>query len=274
MLRQLSTLQRAVPFKAATPVFAPICRSNKLTGRRGQPSEFSCQRSWVVNTATADGIATEQQPVRVGGARRKNKRTKESAEAFRELKAELEAKRVELKAEEAFDDLMVERIAKYCYTNVSDLKVLRGVTHEAVDKYGEAFLEVVKDFRANRDNGRLKPLTKPGCLEILQTRRLRKEYLTRFTAGETITQIAEAMKVPTDFVVGDLACFFAGGQELDQARLAQEANVTPEVFKQVVVAMDKAGEDWLSKIKMLAGPSIDYGQIKVVAALKARNISV
>lgn len=191
--------------------------------------------------------------------------------ALQELLVELRAKRDELQAGDAVSDAALYRIAAFCFTNVGELRTVQ-MTQDAINKYGQAFLDVVKDFRANRDNGRLVPNKKLSVIDPILTLPSRQK-LERFQKGENISQIAADPARP-DLVVGDLAYWLAQGENVDHKRLAAESGVTKEVYQHITAAMERAGQDWISLVQVEAGPDVTVGQLRVVAALKAKNLSI
>lgn len=274
MLRQSVTASRTLNAKASSiPKLPAALCSVSLKGQAGLVTAALPRRLVLVQAATAEDVKAEvnEAPSKSRNYRKPPYLTKENRAAAKELLAELKAKRDELQAGEHFTNQVLEKLVKNCFTDASDLKVWKSLTHEAVDKYGQALVDVVIDFKKNRDNGRLAPYPKPQVLGP-EVKPPVMSNLTRFQAGETIQQIGGEKN--TDNVLGDLAVMLAEGSDFDYQRAAQEGGVGPAVVQRVSAALDKAGENWISKVKLLAGEDISYGQIRMVAALRARNLSI
>jgi ATP-dependent DNA helicase RecQ len=163
------------------------------------------------------------------------------------------------------DNTLVE-IASYIPLNFEDLRQISGFGDFKVSKYGPAFLEAVKEARAQRDlptrmylkgqKRSAKPAkAKPATVSTYST------SLTLFRDGLNVEEIARQRGISPNTVEGHLAAFIANGE------LAVAELVPHRRSEMIIDVVKRSGPVvGMKNIKEVLGDDFTYTEIRFVLA--------
>lgn len=164
-----------------------------------------------------------------------------------------------------FSDSSLMDLATYLPISASDLPKMGGFGTYKIEKYGQAFLEVVQDYCNNNSLDTRINLKQPKREKREPTQASRdrttdtkRQSFTMYKTGKTIAQIAEERSFSTSTIETHLAHFIANG-ELELDELIPKAKQTA-----IFDAIEKHGKNSLSTLKTNLPDNISYGEIRMV----------
>lgn len=202
------------------------------------------------------------------------------AEAYPELLQELKVLRKQLAdaqdlpAFTIFSDATLVELATYIPLDKEELMQVSGFGEVKMQRYGTAFLEVVKAYAAGHQltsRIHLKTAKKAKLVKDEDPGRIndtRQETFQLYKAGKTVDEICSIRNLKKSTIEEHLATYVFNGM-LDIASF-----VTPQ--KQVLIrkVIDKHGAMALSPIKQELGADFSYGEIRMVIADRQRGAAL
>ncbi len=170
------------------------------------------------------------------------------------------------------DNALVE-LATYLPQSFDELKHISGFGDYKISKYGAGFLDVVKQYAAERKleskmhfkkpkKEKKERVAKPAVNSTMQA------TYDMFKDGKTITEIAELRKLSPITIEGHLAYFVESG-DLEVTQL-----VPREKLEQIISLIKSTGQSVAAKpIKDLLGDDFSYGEIRLAQGYCRRNNS-
>jgi len=160
-----------------------------------------------------------------------------------------------------FSDSTLQELAAYLPLSMEDLEKISGFGAVKMQKYGAAFLEVVKKYceangLASRiDTKKPKRQRKAARKKVSATK---LESLEMLKAGNSIQEIAEKRDLSSNTIETHLAEFVLEGG------LAPTALLSQELYEEISKAFEGYDDLALRPIKEKLREDITYGQIRIV----------
>jgi ATP-dependent DNA helicase RecQ len=221
---------------------------------------------------TIMGLAQEEERTR------KDKKRKGEIEYNHALFAILRQKRKEL-ADQAgvppyviFSDKTLTEMAAYYPQSAGSLLTINGVGQVKAQRYGEVFLEVIKNYCDKHD---LKERSRTDTYNKEKKRRVIEEIgeQTRIVAeaynhGEACQDLMERFHVTAGTIIDHLTRFlFAGNKLRNGEDLETLAATTLEQKKTAFAAFDELGATTLKPVHAKLDGILDYNQLKIMRML-------
>jgi ATP-dependent DNA helicase RecQ len=167
-----------------------------------------------------------------------------------------------------FGNKVLQDIAAYMPTTITEFVSIKGVGNIKAEQFGESFLEVIKRFI---DENSLLLSDKPK-VEIKQKKSKNKSkkrelgpttvlsYLF-YSDGLSISEIAQKRRISQSRVVGHLCKAIKYGHEVDIDR-----EVSPQKQEQILKVVKKVGGKYLRNFKEALPDTFSYEEIKLTIA--------
>ena len=166
-----------------------------------------------------------------------------------------------------FSDATLVELASYLPQTKEELMQISGFGEVKTQRYGAAFLDLVKDFAAsNKLSSQLhlkKPKRQRAASEertAIRTNTTQRETLDLFNSGKTVAEISTIRKLQPSTIETHLATFVQTG-ELDVAQF-----VTPEKQAVILAILQKQDSIAIGPVKTELGDDYSYGEIRMVQA--------
>ena len=195
-----------------------------------------------------------------------------------DLFARLRALRVELAAAAGvppyviFHDSALGEMATYYPQSAATLTQMQGVGAVKLERYGEAFLGVIRAYCAERGIAE-KPKVETGLLgrNSVPKSRLptngktrRDEVVDLYQQGRGVGEIAEIFNVKLGTVVNHLWESLRAGVEVPAAPLLADCSLSAEKRAQVLAEFENLGADLLRPIYDALGETVDWDQLHLL----------
>jgi ATP-dependent DNA helicase RecQ len=213
-------------------------------------------KSKVVNVAKVEKVNKDEIPYEEGLFNRLKDRRRELA-SFEEVPAYI-----------ILSDASLRELAAYLPMSLSDILNISGFGKIKVEKYGETFTKVVREYCEEHGlETRMKLKTIKRERKELPERDSDTKQITlkAFLEGKTIEEIAHSRSVILSTIEGHLA-FYIERKKLDVTQVVRQEKI-PAIEKVIM----ELGDQRLSPIKQALGEAYSYGEIKcVIAHLKTK----
>ncbi len=164
-----------------------------------------------------------------------------------------------------FSDRTLVEMATYCPQSPARLLEMEGVGQVKLERYGEAFLALLRDYCAAHDLAeRSKMPHAPAILTGRASKRRFVEVGEFFAAGWSMEQLQGQYGVQRSTVVGHLATFQRQGGAVDGARVRAASTLTPEQQTQVLTLFDELGADALAPVFQALDGAIPYEELHLM----------
>ncbi|HSN77106.1 MAG TPA: DNA helicase RecQ, partial [Anaerolineae bacterium] len=184
-------------------------------------------------------------------------------QALRELRREL-ADAANVPPYVVFSDRSLIEMATFCPQSPQRLLDMAGVGQVKLERYGEPFLAVLREYCAVRDlPERPKAPHAPTVSSGLAKRRY-VEVGELFAAGYSVEQLQAQYGVQRSTILGHLATYQQQGGVVDGARVLAASSLTPEQQAQVLALFGELGEQYLSPVFEALGGTIPYEELHVM----------
>jgi ATP-dependent DNA helicase RecQ len=185
-------------------------------------------------------------------------------QALRELRREL-ADAGNVPPFVVFSDRALIEMATYCPQTPERLLDMAGVGQVKLERYGEQFLVVLREYCAAHDlHERPKAPHAPPTITGGLAKRRFVEVSELFAAGYSVAQLQAQYGVQRSTIVGHLAHFQRHGGVVDGARLLATSTLTPEQQAQVLALFDELGAEYLSPVLNELNGSIPYEELYIM----------
>lgn len=185
-------------------------------------------------------------------------------QALRELRREL-ADAANVPPYVVFSDRTLVEMATYCPQTPQRLLDMDGVGQVKLDRYGQAFLAVLREYCAVHGLAeRPKAPHAPPALTGGLAKRRFVEVGELFAAGYSIQQLQAQYGVQRSTIMGHLANFLRQGGAVDGQRVRAASALTPEQQAQVLALFDELGADALGPVFQALDGAISYDELHVM----------
>ncbi len=169
-------------------------------------------------------------------------------------------------------DSTLKEMAMYLPSTINEMALLKGMGNDKLNKYAEAFLNVILSFNktngvssrmelkvANSGNKKTSGNSKPPVKGDS-----RKETFQLFESGKSISEIAEERNLSEGTIEAHL-CFFIKDGTINVLKLlpAEKVSLIKEALNKI--------EGGLSAVKNFLGEAATYGEIRFVVASMGQN---
>jgi ATP-dependent DNA helicase RecQ len=205
----------------------------------------------------------------------KKGRRKEEIEYNHALFALLRQKRKEM-ADEAgvppyviFSDRTLTEMAAYYPQSSRSLLNISGVGQAKLEKYGDAFLDVIKAYCEKRD---LKEITRP----VTSTSSSRGEEITArtrivaeaFNDGKSVRELMQQYGVKANTILDHLNKYLLAGNKLRSDNdLLSLSSATPDQQQAVFAAFDEISPTYLKPVFDRLNRDLNYDELKILRML-------
>lgn len=201
-------------------------------------------------------------------AKANGKKKAADLEYHRGLFAILRQKRKDL-ADEAgvppyviFPDRTLMEMAAYFPQSQASLRVISGVGQVKAQQYGEAFLEVIRDFSGKHGLGEKPKEMRREKSEVGQRTLLIGEL---YNGGETVPSLMGRYQVTSQTILDHLTRFVMAGNPLRMGDdLAALTNATPDQKQAVFTVFDEVGTTLLKPVFDRLEGALNYDDLKVL----------
>ncbi len=185
-------------------------------------------------------------------------------QALRALRREL-AEAANVPPYVVFSDRTLVEMATYCPQTQQRLLEMEGVGQVKLERYGEAFLAVLREYCAAHDlvERSKAPHAPPSLTGRLAKRRF-VEVGELFAAGWSVEQLQVQYGVQRGTIMGHLANFLRQGGAVDGERVRAASTLTPEQQAQVLALFDELGAEALSPVFQALNGSVPYEELHVM----------
>ncbi|MCS6845670.1 MAG: DNA helicase RecQ [Caldilineales bacterium] len=163
-----------------------------------------------------------------------------------------------------FHDRTLMEMATYCPQSLERLQDIEGVGRVKLERYGEAFLAVLRQYCA--DHGlaeRPKAVHAPKVTGGAAKRR-RAEVGEMFAAGWTVEQIQAHFGVQRGTVLNHLADYLRAGGAVETDRLWRLSTLSSEQQAQVLALFHELGVERLSPVFQALGGQVPYDELHLM----------
>jgi ATP-dependent DNA helicase RecQ len=211
------------------------------------------------------GVVQETERVKKDGKR------KEGIEYNNALFALLRQKRKDLADEVGvapyviFSDRTLIEMAAYYPQSVSSLLRISGVGQVKLRQYGEAFLEVIRDYSEKHE---LKETPKETAREKSDSSRRYVIVAEAYNAGETVQALMDRYHVTAGTIIEHLTRYLAAGNKLRNGDdLESLTSATREQIQAAFTAFDEVGPAFLKPAYDRLNGSLTYEDLKILRLL-------
>ncbi len=185
-------------------------------------------------------------------------------QALRELRREL-ADAANVPPYVVFSDRTLVEMATYCPQSPERLLDMDGVGRVKLERYGEAFLAVLREYcaahsLAERPKAPHAPPTLAGGL----AKRRFVEVGELFAAGYSIQQLQAQYGVQRSTILGHLSRFQQQGGAVDSERVRAASTLTAEQQDRVLALFDELGAEALAPVFQALDGAISFDELHVM----------
>ncbi|KHF40437.1 DNA helicase RecQ [Halalkalibacter okhensis] len=175
-------------------------------------------------------------------------------EALRQLRKQLSTEN-NIPPYMVFSDRTLKEMSRYIPTTLDELAEISGVGEQKKEKYGEAFLDVLSQFKNSQPTGMSERTQKKSSRPSKKGQYL--ETAERFKNGEMIEQLVEDLSLTEQTIIKHLIRAEQEGIELRLAQYVKEEHRT--LIHQVA---EEVGTEFLKPIKEKLPEHITYQEIR------------
>ena len=202
---------------------------------------------------------------------KKAEKKKAGVEYNKALFALLRQKRKEL-ADEAgvppyviFSDKTLAEMAAYYPQSITSLLTISGMGQVKLQRYGEAFLEIIQGYC---DKHELKENKKETAREKNDTHRRYVRVAEAYNSGETIPGLIDRYHVTVGTIIDHLTRYLDTGNKLrNGGDLDGLISATPEQKQAAFVVFDEIGTTFLKPVYDTLGGALNYDDLKILRLL-------
>ncbi|MFC0472821.1 DNA helicase RecQ [Halalkalibacter kiskunsagensis] len=157
-----------------------------------------------------------------------------------------------------FSDKTLKEMSRYIPVTSEEFSSISGVGEQKREKYGEVFLEVLKQFENRKPAER--EMAMPEAISKRSAPSKKGQYLEtakRFKNGETIAELVEALGLTDQTIVKHLLRAEQEGVELNLKQYVED-----DKQKLIIQAAEEVGTERLKPIKELLPEHITYHDIR------------
>ena len=190
-------------------------------------------------------------------------------ELFEELKQWRTQKAAQegLAAYQVLHQKTLVQIAVHLPVTITDLKAIKGIGDKLAERYGEALVMLINDYRKEHDISEVVLPAKPEQKIIdAPSVNTREQTLSFFEQGLTIEEIAGKRSLTRSTIEGHLA-FWVG-----EGKIAVNRLVADDKCERIEKALQQEAGRTFREVKEVLGGDVSYGEIKIVqASLKSQD---
>jgi ATP-dependent DNA helicase RecQ len=161
-----------------------------------------------------------------------------------------------------FSDKTLVEMAAYYPQSLQSLLEMSGVGRVKLNQYGEAFLEVIRDYCGRKG---LQEKRKQAPREKSDAGRRYVAVGEAYNAGDGIQSLMERYQVTVGTIVDNLTRFAAAGNPVRQGDdLLALSSASPDDQQAVMQAFDEFGSTYLKPVFDKLGGRMNYDQLKVL----------
>ncbi len=164
-----------------------------------------------------------------------------------------------------FSDRTLVEMATYYPLSPERLLDIDGVGRVKLERYGEAFLAVIREYcaaRGLREQPKAPPV--PATLTARMPKRRFVEIGELFAAGYSVEQLQAQYSLQRSTIINHLATFQRTGGVIDGERVRAVSTLTPEQQAQVLAVFAELGAERLAPIFEALGGTIPYEELHLM----------
>ena len=166
-----------------------------------------------------------------------------------------------------FPDRTLIEMAAYFPQSQESLLAIAGVGQVKARQYGDAFLEVVKDY-CQRHDIKEKPKTVVATREKSEAGGRTLMVGEAFNSGETVAALMERYNVTAGTILEHLTRYLAAGNQLRAGEdLRSLTSVSPEQQEAVFAAFEELGTAYLKPVFDKLNGALNYDDLKILRLL-------
>lgn len=166
-----------------------------------------------------------------------------------------------------FPDRTLIEMAAYFPQSQGSLLTIAGVGQVKARQYGDAFLEVVKDY-CQRHDIKEKPKTVVATREKSEAGGRTLMVGEAFNSGETVAALMERYNVTAGTILEHLTRYLAAGNQLRAGEDLQSlTSVSPEQQEAVFAAFEELGTAYLKPVFDKLNGALNYDDLKILRLL-------
>jgi len=167
-----------------------------------------------------------------------------------------------------FADRSLNEMAHYFPQNEHSLLKIHGVGQAKLEKYGELFLIIIKDYCSTNDkteianNNTAKPSAQTPSSSISEKT---IDIVKRFESGHSVQALAQQQKVKANTIYGHLYKYVQLGNKFKKPEsLLTEMALSQEQLRQGLAAFDACGHERLRPVFDELSESLSYDQLHIL----------
>jgi ATP-dependent DNA helicase RecQ len=177
-----------------------------------------------------------------------------------------------------FADRSLQEMAYYLPHSEPSMLKIHGVGGAKLAKYGELFMSIIVGFCKQHELQEIENLqsasaqTKKETSKSVSIGSKTKGVVDRFEKGESIAQMARALKVKDNTIFSHLYKNVQAGNSLSKPeRLVEEANLDEIQLQEALTAYKAHGTERLKPVYEALGEKLSYEQLHLVRVLYLQN---
>lgn len=183
-------------------------------------------------------------------------------EALRQKRKEL-ADQAHLPPYVIFSDRSLVEMASFLPMSRARFLEINGVGAVKLDKYGEIFISLIKDYCHQHG------LTAPPKVELpLLSRTEQKPRHVQvgeaFNAGQSVAQLMESHNVQQDTILNHLLKYLQDGHALRHDEFLRFSSLPPEQQQRVLESFGRLGAEYLKPVFDALDGSVSYDELKIL----------
>jgi ATP-dependent DNA helicase RecQ len=212
-------------------------------------------------------VAAPEQPVEAPASLAPSTHDRGLFEALRALRREL-ATAANTPPFVIFSDRTLVEMATYCPQSPQRLAEMDGVGQVKLERYGQAFLTVLRDYCAAHGLAERSkaPRVLPGQIGLIDGLAKRRfvEVGELFAAGYSVEQLQIQYGVQRSTIVGHLYNYQRSGAPVDGQRVRAVSTLGPEQQEQVLALFDELETEALTPIFQALNGAISYEELHIM----------
>ncbi len=165
-----------------------------------------------------------------------------------------------------FSDRSLIQMAVHLPQSSEEFLAVQGVGQRKLERYGDAFLDVIRTHRAEEGPTELVtvPVDVPSFISSTPGKRRHELVGEAFAAGATVAELQQAYGVQRGTILGHLYNFMSAGGRLEPEQVREASGLTTEQQDRVLAVFDEHGDEHLTPVFEALDGTVDYEELRVM----------
>ena len=165
-----------------------------------------------------------------------------------------------------FSDRSLIQMAVHLPQSSEEFVAVQGVGQRKLERYGDAFLDVIRMHLAEQGPTELVTVPVDVPLQVPSTPGKRRHELVgeAFAAGATVAELQQAYGVQRGTILGHLYHFMSAGGRLEPDHVRAASALTTEQQDRVLAVFDEQGDEHLAPVFEALDGTVDYEELRVM----------